>query len=109
MEFNIANGATDSFLTDFGKASMMWIRFDEGTEKPWPAKMQGSRDAAAYFGRCIKQLIDANSTQPYGKPAPTQPYSESQTQPYGNAPKQQPGQPIPLTPRQQPVKDNGQI
>ena len=108
IEFNIANEATESFLTEFGKANWMWIRFDEGTEKPWPAKMEGSRDAATYFASCIKSLIDANSTQPYGKPS-TQPYGGSQTQPYGNdAPPQLGQQPIPLTPKQ-PAKDSGAI
>jgi hypothetical protein len=83
VEFNIATEATGSFLKAFGEAELLWLRFDEGTEKPWPAKMYGSRNAASMFARCISNLIEANSTQPYGKPE-TQPYGNSSTQPYGS-------------------------
>jgi hypothetical protein len=84
VEFYVATEATDRFLKAFGEAEWMWIGFDEGSEKPWPAKMGGSRNAASMFGRCVTNLINANSTQPYGKPE-TQPYSNSATQPYGNS------------------------
>jgi hypothetical protein len=84
IEFYIATEAINNFLTAFGAASWMWIRFDEGTEKTWPAKMEGSRNAASMFARCISNLIDANSAQPYGRPE-TQPYGNSSTQPYGNS------------------------
>jgi hypothetical protein len=79
----IANEAITNFLKQFGNASWLWIKFDEGTEKPWPAKMEGSRNAAQMFSRCIVNLINANSTQPYGNSS-TQPYGKPETQPYGN-------------------------
>jgi hypothetical protein len=84
IEFGIAPESVENFLKDFGNANWLWIKFDEGTEPTWPAKMEGSRNAASMFARCIANLIDANSTQPYGKPE-TQPYSNSATQPYGNS------------------------
>jgi hypothetical protein len=119
IEFYIANESIENFLKDFGNASWLWIKFDEGSEKPWPAKMEGSRNAASMFSRCIVNLIDANSTQPYGKPE-TQPYSNSatqpfnsQTQPYSAAPPSQPnngapkaGKPLTLPSAK---KDDGSI
>jgi hypothetical protein len=89
IEFSIANESISNFLKSFGDAELLWIRFDEGTEKPWPAKMYGSRNAAKLFSGCIVNLIDANSTQPYGNSS-TQPYGNSSTQPYGAAPPTQP-------------------
>jgi hypothetical protein len=89
IEFDIANESIGSFLKAFGDAQLLWIRFDEGTEKPWPAKMSGSRHAAKLFAGCVSNLIEANSTQPYGNSS-TQPYGNSSTQPYGAAPPTQP-------------------
>jgi hypothetical protein len=83
IEFHIANESIPHFLKDFGNARLLWIKFDKGTEQPWPAKMDGSRKAASMFGNCIVNLINANSTEPYGKPE-TQPYDNGFTQPYGN-------------------------
>ena len=105
VEFYIKTETTGNFLAEFGKAEWMWIRFDEGSEKPWPARMYGSRNAAAMFARCVVAMAESSSTQPYGKPAPTQPYSNSQTQPYA-----EPNRKDGPTPTQQPAKkDNGSI
>ena len=60
IEFDIANELIGSFLKAFGDAQLLWIRFDEGTEKPWPAKMSGSRNAAKLFAGCVSNLIEAN-------------------------------------------------
>jgi hypothetical protein len=95
IEFKIANKATENFLNQFAEAEWMWIRFDEGTEKPWPAKMYGSRNAATMFRKCVINLIESRSTQPYGKPPATspqatQPYGKGGTQPFGSKPTQQP-------------------
>jgi hypothetical protein len=93
VEFTIKNEATDDFLRAFASASWMWIRFDEGSEKPWPAKMYGSRNAAALFMRCVTGMLNApqpygnapqanGSTQPYGRKAqPTQPFGNGAAQP----------------------------
>ena len=101
VEFNVARNATKGFLEEFSKANMMWVRFDEGNEQPWTAKMEGSRDASIYFARCIVQLFEANSTQPYATTPPTQPYATTPpTQPYST----QPNKAQPAT-----KKDDGQI
>jgi hypothetical protein len=89
IEFSVPNKSIASFIKAFGDAQLLWIRFDEGTEKPWPAKMSGSRNAARLFAGCVSNLIEANSTQPYGNSS-TQPYGNSSTQPYGAAPPTQP-------------------
>jgi hypothetical protein len=111
IEFDIATNSISNFLKAFGDAQLLWIRFDEGTEKPWPAKMSGSRNAARLFAGCISNLIEANSTQPYGNSS-TQPYGNSSTQPYGAAPPTQPyaapNTPLKLHPPSV-KKDDGQI
>jgi hypothetical protein len=85
--FKIATASTISFLKHFQESTTMWIRFDEGNEKPWITKLQGSRDAVRLFGRCIAQMDEWTPTQPYGN-APTQPYGNPKS----------PGPPMPLAP-----------
>jgi hypothetical protein len=110
VEFYVANKAIDNFLKAFSNADWLWINFDEGSEKLWTARMVGSRRAADLFAGCIRNLIGANSTQPYGESS-TQPYGNG-TQPYGNG--SQPyrsTQPAPVPSNPAPVvkKDNGAI
>jgi hypothetical protein len=97
----------DQFLLDFAKAARFWVRFDQGTEKPWVLDMTGSAEVAAVFRTCTMRLIGEakSATQPYGKPQATQP-----TQPYGNQPAQ-PAQPMPAQPVEKPAvkRDDGSI
>jgi hypothetical protein len=90
----------DQFLDDLSLANRLWLRFDEGSEKPWVMDMTGSAAVAMVFKACALELIriskagDPPATQPYGKSKPTQPYGNSSTtQPYGSAPAK-PSQPF---------------
>ncbi len=110
IEFYVPNKSISRFLKSFGDAQLLWIRFDEGSEKPWTAKMSGSRNAARLFGNCVVNLINANSTQPYGESS-TQPYGKNSTQPYAAKPPTQPygapKEPLKLQPALK--RDDGQI
>jgi len=93
LEFYIApkNVSVDQFLLDFAKAARFWVRFDEGTEKPWVLDMTGSAAVALVFRDCAMRLVadakGAASTQPYGRPQETQPYGKPQaTQPFSVPP-----------------------
>jgi hypothetical protein len=87
----------DGFLNDFAKAARFWVRFDEGTEKPWVFDMQGSAEVVSVFRNCTLRLIaeSKSATQPYGKPQATQPFGKPSPAPAA--------QPAPAK------SDNGQI
>ncbi|MGV7212517.1 hypothetical protein [Bradyrhizobium sp. UFLA05-112] len=127
LEFSITPQKTsiDQFLDDFSLAAKFWLRFDEGSEKPWVLDMTGSAKVTLVFKACALELIrlskgnDSLTSQPYGQPRATQPYGQSQpTQPYSNrseeAPPQQPQDqsraPTPKTVKTKPVRrDDGSI
>ncbi len=99
LEFYITPQKTsiDQFLIDFAAAKQFWLRFDEGSERPWVLDMTGSAKVALTFRTCALELIRVSKggtapTQPYG--GATQPYGKPQaTQPYRNQqPTQQPRQ-----------------
>jgi hypothetical protein len=101
LEFVIQPEKTniDGFLNDLSLANKFWLRFDEGSEKPWVLDMTGSAAVAMVFRACTLELLriskagDPPATQPYGQSQPTQPYGRgaAPSQPYGNA---QPSQPF---------------
>jgi S1-C subfamily serine protease len=70
----INDDLVDDFLGEFGNANKIWMRFTSGNETPWVADMNGSRNAAAAFRKCISWMINKG----YGAP-PTQPYGDSDT------------------------------
>jgi hypothetical protein len=108
LEFSISAKKTslDGFLLQFAKGSKFWLRFDQGTERPWILDMTGSAKVALAFRTCVLTLIRDNpvdATQPYSTPQITQPYGKPPaTQPYGNK--------KPRMPQPQPVmKDDGSV
>jgi hypothetical protein len=114
LEFRILpeKVSIDQFLDDLSLANKLWLRFDEGSEKPWVLDMTGSAAVAMVFKACTLDLIkvskagEPSATQPYGNPAPTQPYGKSApTQPYGSS--SAPARPAAPKPRA-PI-DNGGI
>ena len=90
VSFKIVDEATlAGFIDAFREADKMWLTFPNGSEQPWVADMEGSRDVANAFLRCIKNT--PLPSQPYGNPP------VSGTQPF-NDPVRAPEQPRPQTP-----------
>jgi hypothetical protein len=63
LTIDIESKATGQFLKDFAEARAMTIAFPSGNEKPWVARMDGSRSIATALVRCIGVLKDL--PQPY--------------------------------------------
>lgn len=118
LEFYVTPEKTsiDQFLDDLSLANKLWLRFDEGSEKPWVLDMTGSAAVAMVFRACTLELIriskagDPSATQPYGRSKPTQPYGSNAapTQPYGSTPAQ-PSQPFVGSKPATSQRDNGGI
>jgi hypothetical protein len=54
--FDITNDELVSFLKVFGGAEKMTISFPQSNEPQWTVAMDGSRNAAASFERCIAEI-----------------------------------------------------
>jgi hypothetical protein len=85
VEFWVARSYSAGFVREFAESNRMLIEFPDGDEPNWTASLAGSREAAKVFVNCVKYYggipRDPDvSTQPFGKPSPTQP-----TQPFGGS------------------------
>jgi len=94
VEFHLGFDKVNGFLDDISLASKMWLRFDQGSEKPWVLDMEGSAVVAIVFKGCASDLMKLSNatppaTQPYDHAAPAQP-SQPSTQPYTKADPVQP-------------------
>jgi hypothetical protein len=84
LTIDIESKATGQFLKDFAEARAMTIAFPSGNEKPWVARMDGSRSIATALVRCIGVLKDlpqpyAQDSQPYSSAPPS---NKSTTNPF---------------------------
>jgi hypothetical protein len=109
LEFYITPEKTriDQLLDDLSLANKLWLRFDEGSEKPWVLDMTGSAAVAMVFRSCTLELIRISNA---GSPPATQPYAQSKpVQPYGSnaAPTQPYGKKRPAAKLPQPRDDGG--
>jgi len=79
VEWYMTPQKIEDFLGDFGNANAMWFKFEQGTEAPWVAQMEGSRTSAKYFRYCVSEMTKRYGSQPYAQTPQSQPYSQDQT------------------------------
>jgi len=90
VSFVIAPESVSNFLENITAADIMWIRFPDGNEESWSAKMTGSRNSVRSLVGCASQINHQNQpTQPFSNAPPAPP-----SQPFGNN-KKVPSQKIP--------------
>src|SRR5262249_28604436 len=99
VEFGTEDGkVAGNLLASMARANTMTVRFEEGDETPWVARMTGSRAAVDLFLAGVAAFHKDDATQPYGAPQATQPYGRKPTQPYGQRPTQPYNTSKPTTP-----------
>lgn len=88
VEFLLSGEQSVKFVDWFAGSKAMWVRFGEGTEPQWTARLAGSRAVGDAFLRCVLAFEPKVATQPYGGAKPSQPYAQkpAPTQPFGKPP-----------------------
>jgi hypothetical protein len=84
VQFQINPNAAERFMSEFGQANRVIVRFPTGTERPWEGGLTGTAAMTQILLQCVAKMR-GGSTQPYGG-SPTQPYGtpNTVTQPFGN-------------------------